>query len=573
MYKYEIKSLTFKNRTRITLGRINVLVGANNCGKTQVLKDISAIVSGENVNNVLIDELEEQIPNSFEEIANVYKLNIRNANGRENLIHLNPKLENAVTTISGANIKNAINNSIAEKRYFHSVIGPGIVTYLNTENRLILSKSRTTNDPLINGAQSLLDTLFLSGNNAINTVRKIVKKIFNKDIYLDYTGLGHLKIRFGDDFLNIPNNPIDALPELAKYQLLDNQGDGIRSIVGIISALVAVKRPMILIDEPEAFLHPPQAMQLGQHISQLVKDDQQIIIATHSADFLRGLLSSTRDAVIIHMDRSQKDDMHVNVLGSGTLNEIIYDPLLSSSRVLEGMFYKGVVITEADADSTFYQRAFQNVGAADEIHFVHAHNKQTIKKLLIPYEKLGIKHAAITDIDIIREEEDLKNLITIADANLKNIILQNRLKILEEVQKRSKFDILNNLLSKLEKVSKIPSFAEEESESILINIKRELKKICKESSEFYELKKIGYKALNGETLNAFNSLYKDCASIGLFIVKVGELESWLEDYDYPRLSDKSKWITGALEKIFDMTPDRNKELWKFIYELKDYLIN
>ena len=60
---------------------------------------------------------------------------------------------------------------------------------------------------------------------------------------------------------------------------------------------------MILLDEPEVFLHPPQALQLGEMISELVEPSQQIFIATHSADFLRGLLSSTRDAVIIHLDR------------------------------------------------------------------------------------------------------------------------------------------------------------------------------------------------------------------------------------------------------------------------------
>ena len=110
----------------------------------------------------------------------------------------------------------------------------------------------------------------------------------------------------------------------------------------------------------EAFLHPPQALQLGEIISGLVEPSQQIFIATHSADFLRGLLSSTRDAVIIHLDRVE-NITEANVLDSATLNQIITDPLLSSSRVLEGMFYKGVVATEADADAVFYQRLFQKL--------------------------------------------------------------------------------------------------------------------------------------------------------------------------------------------------------------------
>ena len=123
------------------------------------------------------------------------------------------------------------------------------------------------------------------------------------------------------------------------YPLLDTQGDGIRSVLGMISAIVSVKKPVILLDEPEAFLHPPQALQLGEIISELVEPSQQIFIATHSADFLRGLLSSTRDAVIIHLDRIT-DITKANVLDPATLDQIVTDPLLSSSRVLEGMFYR-----------------------------------------------------------------------------------------------------------------------------------------------------------------------------------------------------------------------------------------
>lgn len=59
------------------------------------------------------------------------------------------------------------------------------------------------------------------------------------------------------------------------------------------------------------------------------------------------------------------------------------------------MFYKGVVATEADADAVFYQRLFRQKGAADEIHFVNMHNKQTLKKIIKPYQKLRIKFALI----------------------------------------------------------------------------------------------------------------------------------------------------------------------------------
>ena len=45
------------------------------------------------------------------------------------------------------------------------------------------------------------------------------------------------------------------------------------------------------------------------------------------------------------------------------------------------MFYKGVVATEADADAVFLPTAVpKKLVHLDEIHFVNAHNKQTLKK-------------------------------------------------------------------------------------------------------------------------------------------------------------------------------------------------
>lgn len=211
-------------------------------------------------------------------------------------------------------------------------------------------------------------------------------------------------------FLPFPKTRV-AYSQVSRYPILDNQGDGLRSYVGMISALMSLSKPIILLDEPEAFLHPPQAMQLGMSIANLVKDSQQIFISTHSADFLRGLLSSTNDAVIVHLSRPTETLTKANVLDSDTLNTIIKDPLLSSSRVLEGMFYKGVVATEADADAVFYQRLFQKIGASDEIHFVNAHNKQTLKKVIQPYQNLGIKFALIADADVIRDKVEFESLI------------------------------------------------------------------------------------------------------------------------------------------------------------------
>lgn len=389
--------------------------------------------------------------------------------------------------------------------------------------------------------------------------------------------LGTLEYRIGTDFSFVSANPQEAFKQLSSFPLLDTQGDGMRSVLGIVSAIVSVKKPIILLDEPEAFLHPPQALQLGEVISGLVESSQQIFIATHSADFLRGLLSSTRDAVIIHLDRTE-NITKANVLDSVTLNQIVTDPLLSSSRVLEGMFYKGVVATEADADAVFYQRLFQKIGAADEVHFVNVHNKQTLKKIIGPYQKLGIKFAMIADADVIRDKREFSDILQVtSDEQLKSQILQERETIMKHFQVRNKYAVLYELKAKTKELAEQPLIPEtadpDDIASALFDFRSNLKKLRDDSDELSEFKKDGRASLPSELQPNFDNLWKCCASEGLFIVNVGELESWMVDYDIERTSNKSKWISKALNKLFEIEYDDSKAIWKFVDALRIYLVS
>src|SRR5262245_45189662 len=165
---------------------------------------------------------------------------------------------------------------------------------------------------------------------------------------------------------------------------LDDQGDGIRSFVGIIVALLTLKRGLFLIDEPEAFLHPPQAFRIGSLIADQSNQSRQIILATHSADVVRGILSRTNDVAIIRFEPTGNTN-HFNHLNAQRLKTIIKGPLLSSARVLDGLFYGGAVVVEADADARFYQAASVKRSRALDLHFVNADNKQTVPTIVKLY--------------------------------------------------------------------------------------------------------------------------------------------------------------------------------------------
>ena len=577
-YKYKISSVQLKNGTPFVPGRINVFVGVNNCGKTQLLKDMLAYITGTRAGTVVLNELEIPYPETWDAIEQAYSMKIVETNRGGQLRHISPTLDKDPTEITLSGIRNTLSNWLErDKRAFRSATGAGLVTYLNTDNRLKLAMSQPVQQNLNDrGAKNVLETLYMSDPLSTETVKDCIHEIFGINVFLNPFNLGTLEFKVVDDFSSVSSNPQVAFKQLSQCPLLDTQGDGIRSVVGMISALVSAKKPVILLDEPEAFLHPPQALQLGGIISRLVDTSQQIFIATHSADFLRGLLSSTRDAVIIHLDRTANITA-ANVLDSATLNQIVTNPLLSSSRVLEGMFYKGVVATEADADAVFYQRLFQKIGAADEVHFVNAHNKQTLKKIIDPYQKLGIKFAMIADADVIRDQHEFTDILQVtSDQSIINRILQEREAILNYFQSQNKYEVLCRLQTKTKELAEQAEVNEtsdpDDIARALFDFRSKLKKLRDESDELAEFKKSGRASLPAELQTNFDSLWSHCASVGLFIVNVGELESWLIDYGIERTSNKSKWISDALNKVFEIEYDKNKAVWKFVDALKDFLI-
>lgn len=578
-YTYKINKLILGNGKEIIPGRINVFVGANNCGKTQMLKDMLEIITGSKEPRVLLDSIDATFPNVWSEIVDAYSMKIINTSGNYQIRHVSPTLVGKVTGPAAPDFKEAMQRWLKneDKHLFQQSVGPGLVTYLNTDNRLQLAKKQGVSKLYDEGAKNVLEALYLAGLPAVKKIEQIVKETFEIDIHFDSSDLGTLQYKVGIDSSTVPDKNIEAYPVVSTYPILDNQGDGLRGFLGIASALVSVQKPIVLLDEPEAFLHPPQAIKMGEIISELVDDSKQIFIATHNADFLRGLLSTAKDAVIIHLNRLANDKTEVKVLDQNTLNEIVTDPLLSSSRVLEGMFYKGVVATEADADAVFYQRLYQRIGSKDEIHFFNAHNKQTLKKIIKPYQKLGVRFAMIADADIIRDTRELKSIIgEIANDDLENTILSERDEVYNFFQKKSKYDILCELKREIIQLGTrelpIKDSPDKEITNIIDEIRAELKKIREGADELLELKKYGKNSLPVVEQSVFESFCCHCASVGLFVVKVGELESWLEDYGVARSSKKNKWISKALEKLYTIEVEDDKEIWKFIKEIQQYFV-
>lgn len=329
---------------------------------------------------------------------------------------------------------------------------------------------------------------------------------------------------------------------MSQYNTLDRQGDGFRSFVGVVLSLLLSKGRIILLDEPEAFLHPAQARVLGGWVADHSDSvDTQIIIATHNANFLAGILSRKPDADIFRLNRIG-DRTSYNHVPSEATERLVKSPILSSQRVMEAFFYKGVVVCEADSDRIIYQTVAAREFGNENILFVHAHNKQTINEVVRLLGDATIPVCAITDIDILNSSDELRKLLDalrpgkdLSDALAKRDAVANL------VSKRGEAEVLADLTTSVDEfLNQLRS-----GEHSLSGARGALNRIYGEAKKWEAVKKKGIDAFPTTQRQTVQQLIEELKSDSLFVVPVGGLEGWLE----VGTIRKNKWIVLALESL------------------------
>lgn len=388
-------------------GKMTVFVGPNNSGKSQTLSGKSQtlrdkrvrMVDGQKSKPVIIDNFDFEISTSVEECLE--DIDVRDSN--YNIAHKTisglqydllskdsrelymPTLESELKKDTALNF---ILNNIS--RYY--------VANLDSSTRLKLILTTASFNPTSDNPSNLLQALFLDKKNE-RILIDAFNAAFNMDIKLDYSELISLCLRVAKKLPHLPDDPQQAYLITRDLSKIDSQGDDFKSFVGIVLGLLFSKKRIILLDEPEAFLHPAQAKFLGKWIvdnSDIFEG--KILICTHNSNFLSGVLSSDKKVDIYRLNRTE-NVTHYNLLPPDATDKLSKSPILSSQRVVEGIFHKGVVVCEADADRAVYQSvASIECNSNQEILFIHSHNKQTHKDVAKLLYDAKIPVALIADM-------------------------------------------------------------------------------------------------------------------------------------------------------------------------------
>lgn len=309
-------------------------------------------------------------------------------------------------------------------------------------------------------------------------------------------------------------------------------------------SLKTKENDVLLIDEPEAFLHPPLARQLGELIGEF-DENKQIFVSTHSVEILKGILSKNTDINVIRITQPESLKNSIDLVDKGVLQTIIQSPLLRVSRVLEGLFCEKVIVTEAEADELVYQELIEKVFPQSGLYFAHGQNKQTLAEIAEMYKAVGIRYEVITDFDILRVNDEFNKFI-------------KKMSIDESERQRYR-GYIGKLRDKIdEEINADGMDADEKKKALKAN-----------RDQVYHQE--GIRHLNeGELKENIEELLKKMGENHLHILNTGELETLLLPFDIPYTNNKSHWVVSAINKIASLSKkdvEENENIYKFIEEI------
>ncbi len=503
---------------------ITIFVGPNNSGKSKVLSEIHefCVRGSTNATDVILKEIE--FNNFTAQLAEEKALPITLEPRSGDVLQPGDIMVGSYASrmpVKREGLIRSLQNTTADKRFFCQAYLRWKTLTLSGQNRIALVSEDVGGDlqhPINN-----LGILF-SDDVKRKEVRRIIHDAFDSYLVIDPTNLGRLRFKLS------PREPVNDTEERGLHQEavqfhaaaspIEIASDGVKAFTGIITAIIAGDPEVITIDEPEAFLHPSLSFNLGKEIGRATTgSEKRLLVSTHSADFVMGCIQSGARLNIVRLTY-QEGTATARILPSQAILRLMRNPLLRSTGVLNGLFYKFVIVTEADADRAFYQeinerlQLFEPEWGISNCLFIHAQNRQTVPTIIRPLREMGIPAAGIVDIDVLKEGGAVWS------------------------------DFLGS------------GFIPEIERQSLGQMRGQIKQKFDESGEDMN-RDGGVEILLEDDKEAANNLFDRLGNYGLFVVRRGEMESWL-----PELGAQGHgptWLINMFEKMGE-DPESNSYL-------------
>lgn len=541
--KASISELSFSGGNSFTLNENEkiIIVGPNNSGKSQSLREVIGICqNGKKDRTVVVTEVKvakigkaDQLKQFLDEEADYVNDTYRYNNWQIHEAH-----------IQYWNAEYLLHNLLS-----------GFIKNIDANDRLNICNQQNSTSP---GEQRTKPQHILYDNDVLmKKISALFRRAFGKDLMFDFRGGSKLPIHVGEppDIQGVIDRVSDTYVQAIRQRpLLDKQGDGMKSYAGILFEAIVADLDITLIDEPEAFLHPPQMRKLGETLSSEVRG--QLIVATHSSDILRGFLEGTRGNVrILRISRNQDTNI-VSEASAQIIKELWEKPELRYSNALEGIFHEQTIICEDDSDCRLINSVADHLSTISEgqwqdTAYVPTGGKHGIPKVASVLRQIGVPVKAVFDIDFLSERSLVKSTVDAFGGKWEEV---------EPIWTR-----VDSAVRSGNKPKTVPQIKIEiksiidESEAEALP-KGDIIEAMKQDKPWSEVKRYGIRGIpNGDAQRDFNSLKTNLENIGVYLIPVGEIENFCQEIG----SHGPKFVTKLLSNV-PLNDERLVELRDFV---------
>lgn len=508
-------------------GPVLLIVGPNNSGKSQCLREIEGWCVNGTEPPLVLSKLEFQFPVSIEEaidllepLVTVPQQNQAGAPQYLMVAYHTPTGGPATRQVGVNQIRSALITPSGSDRL--SLLTSHTLR-LDGRTRFNLCNPTTGGDLLVQPPQNHLWSLF-ANQTALSDVDSMVHRAFSRHLVIDPSMLGQFRIRLSDQ----PQTAAEtgwtpkAMEFYRQARPITEFGDGVQAFVGLVAAVMSLLQRVLLVDEPEAFLHPPLARMLGANLARTMRRrGGTLVVSTHSAEFVMGCIETSTEVSVVRLEYSG-GIATARALPSTELAGMMRNPLVRSTQALQGLFHRSVVISESDGDRTFYaeiNRRLTDAGRGlDDSLFINARGWTSIGQMVGPLRKLGIPAACVIDFDAIARPGAEWNTL---------------------------FRAMN--------------LSQRELDALRIE-RAAVEKVVRANPKSLEL---GLRSLRGHDRQIVLQLITDLADLGVFIVPNGALESWLRYLGVQ--GQKDAWVARMLDRLqADDVKPRAADVWSFM---------
>lgn len=517
-----------------------LVVGPNNAGKSRLLTEIAATVGAINASpSLVLNEVSMQRDGRADDfwawICAKYRVTEDKVQG--------------TVTISGIGVGMSGGlRGVAEVAWNNApklgMFGRTVLSYLATGTRLSDSAPVTSFDAISGEPSEPLHSLYLD-HSLEERISDVFREAFGEDLVLDRLGGAQLALRVGHRPSTASTGALSmeygravrALPPLFE------QGDGMRSFVSCVLHMEVLQRPFVLVDEPEAFLHPPQAARLAQHLAQTARTKaRQVFVATHSSDIVRGALDAGTNLTVIRLSRSEKGNAAA-CLSADDIKMLWKDPLLRASNLLDGLFHQRVVVCEADGDCRFFGAVLDVVCALDgttkqDVLFTHTGGKNRLAVAVGALRAVAVPVTVVADLDTLSEEQPLRAIWEALGQNWDRIAREHKI-VKAAVDATLRAPTVESLRDKVASALDAVTGVHVDEKAV-----QAIRSATKADGGWAHVKRAGVSAIpKGEARMACDALLTTLVQVGLHLVPVGELEGFA-----PHIGGHGpKWLDAVLQ--------------------------